>query len=146
MWEVNYGCMAAWIRKDKDRNARYIEAQNDRNEWDREAILREFRRIGFSDITKLFDNDGNILPMDEWPEEVARNVSSYEKVEEFEGSGKEREQVGWRHKIKMWDKSKALENLGKNLSMFANKHEHSLNSKLEDLITASWEDDDESGQ
>jgi phage terminase small subunit len=107
--------------------------------WVKERVLLELKRIGEADIRKIFDEDGNIKPVHEWPNEVAAFVSSIETVEEFEGSGKDREQIGWNKKVKLWNKERALELLGKNIQMFTDKIEHSGKLTLEDLVNASWD-------
>jgi phage terminase small subunit len=85
---------------------------------DAEAVLDELARVGFSDLRKAFSPDGGLLPVGEWPEDVARAISSVEVEELFEGSGKERQQVGWTKKVKLWPKTEALSLLGKNLKLF----------------------------
>jgi phage terminase small subunit len=56
--------------------------------------------------------------MSDIPEDARRAIAGIEIVEEFEGSGKDREQIGYTKKIKFWDKPKALENLGKHLGIY----------------------------
>lgn len=85
---------------------------------DAEAVLDELARVGFSDLRKVFSPDGGLLPVSEWPEDISRAVSSVEVEELFEGSGKERQQVGWTKKVKLWPKTEALSLLGKNLKLF----------------------------
>lgn len=85
---------------------------------DAEAILDELARVGFSDLRKVFSADGGLLPVSEWPEDTARAISSVEVDELFEGSGKERTQIGWTRKVKLWPKAEALSLLGKNLKLF----------------------------
>lgn len=144
MWAVRYGDMIAWIRSDKEMSRRYSDAMNDRGEWAKERILLELKRIGMADIRKIYNEDGSLKAVHEWPSEVAGFVASIETVEEFEGSGKDKEQVGWNKKVKLWNKERALELLGKNLHLFIEKVEHSGKLTLEDLVNATREDDDAS--
>jgi len=146
IWGVTYGALSNWLRKEKARATRWVDAQNDRTEWGKEAILLELRRIGMSDIRILFNEDGSIKPVTEWPDEAGAFVSSIEVVEEFEGTGKDRLQTGWNKKIKMWSKEKSLELLGKNLKLFLDRVEHSGNLTLEGLIAQSLEPDKEEGE
>ena len=74
-----------------------------------EVISAQLKSIATLDPRKAFDKNGNLLPVSEWPDELARVVSSIESDELFEGSGKDREHVGETKKIKFWDKLKALE-------------------------------------
>ena len=140
-WDVRYGDMVTWINDDKAKADQYNNALNSRNEWAKEAILLELRRIGMADIRKLYDDDGNLLEVTQWPAEVAKFVSSIEVSELFEGFGKEREHVGFVKKVKLWNKEKALELLGKNISMFNEHHTHSGKLTLEDLIHQSKDDE-----
>ena len=56
-------------------------------------------------------------------ESTRRAISSLETFEEFEGYGDNREKIGDTKKIKLIDKTKALELLGKHLGMFKDKIE-----------------------
>ena len=87
-------------------------------ERDGERVLNEFATVGFSDVRKLFGPDGGLLPPSEWPDDIAPAVSSVEVDELFEGQGKERQQVGWTKKVKLWNKNDALKSLGDNLKLF----------------------------
>jgi len=136
-WDVRYSDMVVWIQKEKPRNERYTDSLNARNEWAKESILLELRRIGLADIRKLYDDKGELLPVAQWPVEVAKFVSSIEVNELFQGSGKEKEHVGFVKKIKLWNKEKALELLGKNISMFNEHHTISGKLSLEDIINES---------
>jgi len=146
-WNVQYGRISNWIHADKERSKRYIQALNDRAEWGTEIVLRELRRLGLSDIRKIFKEDGSLKPVEEWPAEISAAVASIEVDELFEGSGKERQQIGFTKKVKFWDKGRALELLGKNLRLFIERHESANVAKLEDLVMASFKDEkDEPGE
>jgi len=104
-WGVNYGAMIAWIMADRDgRGVPYTNSQNARAEWSKERILLELRRIATCDIRKLYNDKGDLLPVHEWPSDVAAQVQSIETVEEFEGKGKDKESIGYVKKIKLWNK------------------------------------------
>jgi phage terminase small subunit len=81
-------------------------------------VLKEAARIAFSDIRKLFDENGNLKPVSELDDDIAAAVASIEVTEEFAGSGESREFVGYTKKIKFWDKNAALEKLFKLLGLF----------------------------
>ena len=53
--------------------------------------------------------------------ETAGAISSLETLEEYEGYGEDREKIGDTQKVKLLDKTKALELLGKHLGMFKEK-------------------------
>lgn len=79
----------------------------------RERIAQELARIGFSDIRELFNEDGSLKPPNEWPDDLAATVASIETDELFQGVGRDREQIGFTKKVKVWEKVKALEALCK---------------------------------
>lgn len=139
-WDVHYGAVINWIRKEDKRNSRYKECENDRVEWTRERILSELRNLGFADLRKIYDEKGALKEIHEWPPEVAAYVKSIEVFEEYEGTGKDRTNVGQVKKVQLWSKEKALELLGKNLELFVERSKIDGNLTLEDLITKSRED------
>jgi len=129
-WRVKFGRMLNWIRLDDDRSIRYNDALNSRNDWAKERILIELKRIGTSQINSIYDDDGEILPIKEWPDEVSSIVKS---VEFDEGEIK---------KIAFWNKEKCLELLGKTIQMFIDRVEHTGKVTLEDVIADSIVKDD----
>ncbi len=103
---------------------------------DANFVLEELHKIATSDVAEIFDENGKMKNIHDVPPIIRRAISSIETVEYFEGMGRDREQVGEIKKIKLWSKDKALENLGKHLKLFTEKHE--IESKtLEDILTAS---------
>lgn len=89
-----------------------------------DRVITEVARLGFADLRKLFDDKGALLPVDQWPDDIAPAVSSVEVDELFEGFGDNRVQVGYTKKVKLWDKGKALEMLGRHLKLFVDRTEH----------------------
>ncbi len=90
-------------------------------------VLQELSRLGFSDIRQAFDEQGNVLPPDQWSDAFAASVASIEVVTKtLPGRGDdERARVEYIHKIKVWDKNSALEKIAKHLGMFVDRIEHS---------------------
>lgn len=86
-----------------------------------ERVLNELAKIGFSDIRKVFNEDGSaILPMSEWDDETAGAVASIKVVAKPTG-GKDDEGraiIEHVHEFKTWDKRAALVDIGKHLGMF----------------------------
>lgn len=95
-----------------------------------ERVRQELARIGFADVRKLFKDDGSVMAIADLDDDTAAAVGGVDVNELFEGSGEERAQVGYIKKLKMWDKVKALELLGKNLKMFTDKVEISAGDEL----------------
>lgn len=83
-----------------------------------ENVLREIRRLSFSDTRKLYRPDGSLKSPDEWDDDTAAAVGSVEVIEEYEGRGEDRELVGHTKKVKVWDKNAALEKAAKHLGLY----------------------------
>lgn len=89
-----------------------------------ERVIAELAHVGFSDIGKAFGADGKMLALHDMPPEARAALAGVETEELFEGKGEERTQVGLLRKLRLWDKVKALELLGKHLGIFKEKVEH----------------------
>lgn len=83
-----------------------------------ERVLLELMRIAYADLGQAYGPDGQLLPFAEMPEEIRRVIAGSKVFEEFEGQGSERVKVGEVREIKLADKIKALELLGKHLRLF----------------------------
>lgn len=97
--------------------------QLQRLEVSADVVLRELLRIATSDISQAFDGRG-LKPLHEIPEDLRRCISGVDSEAIFEGAGRDRTHIGDLQKVKLWDKTKALELLGKHLVLFTDKHEH----------------------
>lgn len=71
---LNHPKISAYIQEMLDKSAR--EAETDILQW-----LREVRRVALSDIRKLFDDDGNLKPPDQWDDDTAASVASVDVAE-----------------------------------------------------------------
>ena len=99
------------------------EAVQDEVRVEVSEVLRELRRLAFSDIGQGVGERGGVLMLKDMPEDFRRAISSIEVEELFAGKGEERVQVGTVTKLKLWPKDKALELLGKYLKLFTDKVE-----------------------
>lgn len=88
-----------------------------------DVVLSEFLRIARVDISGAFDENGDLKPIHEIPEDVRRAISGVEVEALFEGRGEEREQTGYLKKVKFWDKNRALEALAKHLGLLIDRSE-----------------------
>ena len=100
---------------------------------DPDRVLAETARIAMSDPTALFDEQGNVKPMKEWTEEARAAVAGIETVQKniADGDG----HTDHIHKVKVWDKPKALEMLAKHLGLLVEKVDHG------GAVTFRWEDE-----
>lgn len=137
MWQVKYSDVTYWIHNDKEREKLYINALEARQEWAVQRLLSEIQKISFINIKQLFNEDHTLKPPSEWPADIAASVSSIEVMEEFAGTGNEKMLIGHTKKIKLLDKLKAIEMLGKDLGRFVAKHEVTGKITLEDLVNGS---------
>lgn len=115
--------------------AEALAAREKRTGVTQDRVIRELARIGFSDIRTLFDEGGNLRKMADLPDEVAAAVASVEVVTKSLGEG----EVEYVHKIKLWDKPKALEMIGRHLKMFTDKIEVDASSGFAELLKRSRE-------
>jgi len=87
----------------------------------KDRVLTEIARLAFSDNRKLYRKDGSLLMPSEWDDEIAAAVAGVEIFEEFSGRGEERIHTGTTKKVKVWDKARCLELLGRHLKLFGDK-------------------------
>lgn len=116
--------------------------QEKRMEISADRVLKELARVAFVDLTKLYGEDGTLLHPHEIDEDTRRALSGVDVYEEYENEGRKREAIGVTKKVKMNDKIRALELIGKHFKMFTEKHEHSGKISLEQLVAGSHEEDE----
>ncbi len=102
------------------RVAELVEVGTRRAEVSVEKVLRELARIGFADVRRMHDAEGGLRRIAELPDDIAAAVASYEVVKRtvpgIDGA------VEVTHKIKVWDKARALEMIGRYLAMFIDRN------------------------
>jgi phage terminase small subunit len=110
--------IAALIQVGMSKRAERLEITTDR-------VLQEIAKLSFSDIRQLFDENGNLRPIHDLPDNAAAAISGIEIVTKIiPGVGDGPASVEYVHKIKTWDKKGSLELLGKHLKLFVECHEH----------------------
>lgn len=99
---------------------------------DPDRVFREMARIGFADTTAIFDDDGKVKPLSEWPKNLKRAVASFEvlRTNLNPNDGKFDDVL----RVKFWDKTKALEQMANVLKMYEERVKH------EGEITFRWDD------
>lgn len=85
------------------------------------SILRSLACIANGDLRNLFTADGNLVDPKDWDDATAMAVQSVDTVTAAKGGG----HVEYTRKIKMYDRQRALELLGKHANLFVEKIEHS---------------------
>jgi phage terminase small subunit len=86
-----------------------------------ELVLGEIKKIALADIRELYDDKGKLLPIKALPKHIAQVVASFDVYKDFT----EGVEVGETKKVKLYDKIKALELLGRHLKLFTDRVEHS---------------------
>ena len=95
--------------------------REERTQVTQDMVIKELAKIAFLDISKLYNESGGLKNIHDIDSDTVRAISSLETFEEFEGFGADREHIGDVKKVKMLDKTKALELLGKHLGLFTEK-------------------------
>jgi phage terminase small subunit len=100
-----------------------------------ERVLRELAKLAFYDISEIFDEDGNLLPVHRM-DETARAAIAGLDMETTDGPGRVRTIT---QKVKLADKGLNLERLGKYLKLFTDRIEHDGHLTLEQLVSGAGE-------
>ena len=88
-----------------------------------EEVLLELKRLAMVDLGQAYDSEGRLRKVHEMPEDVRRAIASVDTAEIWGPDGGA--QLGEVKRVKFWDKTKALESLGKHLRLFTERLEHS---------------------
>ena len=108
-------------------------------EMNRERILRELSFLGTVDIAEAYDDNGNLLPINEMPEGIRRAIAGIELIEERDENG---EPTGtMTKKVKFWDKNTSLLGLARVFKMLTDKVEHDHKVTLESFLGGTWPDE-----
>jgi hypothetical protein len=90
---------------------------------DPDRALREVASLAYSNVQELFDANGNLTPINQWPPHLAAAIASVEVVKKNIAAGDG--MVDTIHKVRLWDKPKNLEMLFKHLGLLTERVEHS---------------------
>ncbi len=105
----------------KEEKAKEFKAEAKKQGLAPEDIIREQAHTAFFDPVLLFDQDGRLLPLHKMPEIARRAVKSVK----IRGIKSDDDSVqGVIAEIQMWDKLKALHDIGDFLQMYKQVHEH----------------------
>lgn len=85
-------------------------------------VLKRLAAEAEADIADLYDDDGNLLPVKQWPLIWRQGLVQGIEVEAlFDGFGKDRVQIGTVRKIKLDNRVKRIELIGKHIGVQAFK-------------------------
>lgn len=110
-----------------------VAARAERTGITADRVLQEYAKLGFSDIRGFFTPGGNLMPIEDLPDDLAAAISSVEVVtktlpgtatetleDQPHGGALKRAgaEVEYTHKLKLWDKGRALDSIARHLGMF----------------------------
>lgn len=102
-----------------------------RTEITQDMVIKELAKIAFLDIRKLYTENGQLKNIADIDSDTAGAISSLETLEEYDGYGDDREKIGDTKKVRLLDKTKALELLGRHLGIFNDKLDINIKEKEE---------------
>ena len=102
-----------------------------RTEVTQDRVIKELAKIAFLDIRNLYTDNGQLKNVADLDSDTAGAISSLETLEEYDGYGDDREKIGDTQKVKLLDKTKALELLGRHLGIFNDKLDLNVKEKEE---------------
>ncbi|MBP7398173.1 MAG: terminase small subunit [Chitinophagales bacterium] len=110
-----------------------------------ERVLAEYAKIAFSDVRSLFDENSRLLSIKDIPDAIAAALSSVEVDQIYNNIPAGKVEIGDTKKVKLWDKTKALDSIARHLGMFAKDNAQSKpevivppvsDEKIDQVITA----------
>lgn len=120
--KLRYSDVITWIYADPDRTRQYQIALDARAEWLVQRVIVELQRLTLVDIREAFNPDGSVRPIAELSPELGACISSISIGDD----GVRR--IRFRS---MSDKLRAIELLGKNLSMFIDRHDFHVHGQVQ---------------
>lgn len=112
--------------------AEKTQQQLDRADLTAERVLEEMRRLSFSDIRALFDEHGNLRPIHELTAEQAACIGGFEVIKKNAEAGDGK--IDTVHKVKVIDKTRTLEMLGKHFALLTERVHHTADDALMEAL------------
>lgn len=95
-------------------------ARSEKTRIDAAWVLNRLGQEADADLADLYDEDGKLKPIHEWPKIWRQGLVRGIDVEElFEGAGKDRRQIGVVRKVRIDSRVKRLELIGKHIGVKA---------------------------
>lgn len=113
-----------------------VDARAKRAEVDTDWVLKRLATELGADLADLFDDKGAMNAVKDWPMVWRQGLIAGVEIEElFQGTGKDRVHIGYTKKLKLSDRAKRLELLGRHVDVGAwrDKVEHDITDPLKQL-------------
>lgn len=94
-----------------------------RTEITQDMVLKELARLAFFDIRKIYDSNGNLIPIKELDDDTAAAIIGVDVSEVKVNRDSDKAEIEYTKKIKIADKRASLVDVGKHLGMFVEKSE-----------------------
>lgn len=96
------------------------QERSQRTQIDSDWLLTRLADEAEADLADLYEADGTLKPVHQWPPVWRKGlVAGIEVLEEFEGSGRERKSIGVVRKVKLADRVKVKELIGRHVNVGA---------------------------
>jgi phage terminase small subunit len=116
-----------------DRQTKRFQKREITADW----ILDEIYKVAAFDVRRLYGPDGELLDIPKLDDDTAASVAGVEVNELFEGDGDQKHAYGLNKKIKLADKLRALEMLGRHKKLFTDKTEATVDEgQMSELLDA----------
>tara|TARA_Y100000592_G_scaffold96608_1_gene165407 strand:- start:570 stop:1226 length:657 start_codon:yes stop_codon:yes gene_type:complete len=124
----------------KELQAKVAELAEKKFEIDADYVLRRHHEIDTMDAADILDDDGDVLPIRQWPKVWRQSISGIEISELKAGKGDQDTLISVLKKIKWPDKIRNLELLGKHVSVNAYREQVGISDpKGRPLQSPTWE-------
>lgn len=97
-----------------------LKARSERTKIDADWVLTRLAEEAEADLSDLYDDNGHLKPISEWPPIWRKGLVQGIEVEElYEGRGEDREHIGRLRKLKFDSRIKRVELIGKHVAVQA---------------------------
>lgn len=104
-----------------------LKARSERTQIDADWVLKRLADEADADVADLYDEDGTLKPVKNWPAIWRKGlVAGIDVVEEFETVDGKKERVGVVRKVRLSDRIRRIELIGKHVDVQAFREKVSL--------------------
>ena len=123
----------------QEKLSKLMADRSKRTEITQDRVLLEIARLAFNDARKAFDDNGNLLPIQEWPDDVAAAISSIKVTEIIDKNKNDEDEIEtYLKEIKFWDKGKQIELAAKHLNMLKENMNVNLSGEVDNHWTVEF--------